>query len=110
MPRRGSFLDDLGLESLDRLPPLESQGDTPLSMQDSGDMQASLIEAQAALPLDESPEASVPESPPVPAALDDVALAVDPPAADGRPQGEASAVPEAPEESAPLSPLQTAPE
>ncbi len=104
------FLDDLGLESLDRLPPLESQGDTPLSMQDSGDMQASLIEAQAALPLDESPEASVPESPLVPAALDDVALAVDPPAADGRPQGEASAVPEAPEESAPLSPLQTASE
>jgi segregation and condensation protein B len=60
------FLDDLGLESLDRLPPLETQGATPVSMLESSEAQASLLEAQASLPLDEpTPEpASAIDAPP----------------------------------------------
>lgn len=49
------FLDDLGLESLDRLPPLESQGEAPASLQGASDDQTSLIEPQVPLPLDDPP-------------------------------------------------------
>ena len=49
------FLDDLGLESLDRLPTLETQGATPVSMLEAIEAQPSLLEAQASLPLDEPP-------------------------------------------------------
>lgn len=106
------FLDDLGLESLDRLPPLESQGEAPMSLQGPGDDQTSLIEPQVPLPLDDPPS-----TPDAPAAAEstseaaDMAVAADP-VADGSDSalgpdtvsGAASDLPD------PTSPSQTATE
>lgn len=66
------FLDDLGLESLDRLPPLESQGEAPMSLQGSGEDQTSLIEPQVPLPLDDPSS-----TPDVPAAAENTTESAD---------------------------------
>jgi segregation and condensation protein B len=65
------FLDDLGLASLDQLPPLDGPpGASALAAVMPGQDQASLLEAQAALALDEaaakvpSPEPAAPDEEP----------------------------------------------
>lgn len=48
------FLDDLGLASLEQLPLLDSTGTTPFSLDGMSSDQATLIDAQAALALDDT--------------------------------------------------------
>lgn len=75
------FLDDLGLASLDQLPPLEGQGAAPMQVLAALEAQPSLIDdGQATLPLDEH--------------LDDAAALVQP-APEGVQQAAPAASPEA---------------
>ena len=65
------FLDDLGLASLDQLPPLGGQADGDAQAMAALQAQASLLgEAQASLPLDDEAAVPVPEpTPPDPSPL-----------------------------------------